>query len=81
MFRRSVALNPAVAEVRKNAETVAASLVGRDEAVARCITENGGCVFRVAQRDGMNEILTADLQRSRINVTITNGAVTATEVG
>ena len=80
-FRRLVALRPELADERRHAEGVSASVVGCTEGVGRCMVESSGRVYRIAIRDGIHEALTADLQWTRVNVTIVDGVVTAADLG
>jgi hypothetical protein len=56
-------------------------LVGLAEDQAAAAAAAQGWAFRVAERDGVSELLTADYSPSRVNVAITNGAVTRAWMG
>jgi hypothetical protein len=72
--------NPFLDALRET-ESLAATLVGLDEASAvRSIAEAGRST-RVVQRDGERFSLRADFRSGRINLTIESGVVVATRVG
>ena len=56
-------------------------LVGLAEDQAAAAAASHGWAFRVAERDGVSELLTADYSPNRVNVAITNGAVTRAWMG
>jgi hypothetical protein len=59
----------------------AQKLIGLSEDEARKVAEEMGWTVRVAMRDGEAFMLTTDFQTNRVNLTITEGSVTAVTVG
>jgi hypothetical protein len=68
-------------EAAQKAETVAARLVGLDEAAARFAVEKATCVLHVGRRDGVSYSSRTKLDPRRIRVSIEDGVVTSVEVG
>jgi len=56
-------------------------LVGLPEAEAAAAAAARGWAYRVAERDGVEQMLTADYSDQRVNVAITAGAVTRAWIG
>jgi hypothetical protein len=56
-------------------------LVGLPEEEATAAAAAKGWAYRVAERDGVSQLLTADYSESRVNVAITNGVVTRAWIG
>ncbi len=56
-------------------------LVGLPEDQAAAAATAKGWAYRVAERDGVEQMLTADYNESRVNVAITNGVVTRAWIG
>lgn len=61
--------------------TQAETLIGSSEAEAQQSAKDAGWVFRVGERDGEMYMLTKDYITQRVTVTITDGLITAVEVG
>ena len=59
----------------------APELVGLPEAQAEAAATAHGWAYRVAERDGVEQMLTADFDEQRVNVAITNGTVTRAWMG
>jgi hypothetical protein len=57
------------------------NLVGLTEDQAAATAAAHGWAYRVAERDGVSEMLTADYNESRLNVAIANGTVTRAWMG
>lgn len=68
-------------EVNVNAPGVASRLIGKTVDEAEQIITQAGLVGRIASVDGVPNILTADFEANRINLTIVNGIVTGTTLG
>jgi hypothetical protein len=61
--------------------TQAETLIGASEEQAQQSAENAGWIFRVGERDGEMYMLTKDYITQRVTVTVTDGLITAVEVG
>ncbi len=72
--RRS--LSESARRALERTEQFAASLIGQAEQDAVVASEAQGFAVRIAQRDGENFVLRADMQFSRVNLVIENGIVT-----
>jgi hypothetical protein len=59
----------------------AAGLVGLSENQAATTAASKGMDFRVAERDGIEQMLTADYNPDRVNVAVTDGIVTRAWMG
>jgi hypothetical protein len=59
----------------------AAGLIGVPEDQAAATAASHGLAFRVAERDGVEQMLTADYDPSRVNVAVTKGLVTRAWMG
>lgn len=56
-------------------------VVGMPERKAQTVVENNGWSWRVVERDGQMEAVTADYNPTRVSATIVEGVVTETRVG
>ena len=65
----------------QRSESVAARLIGLDEAGAKSVVEEAGMLVRVERRDGRRLTLRMDLRPNRINLSVEKGTVVATRVG
>lgn len=54
-----------------------AGLLGKTEDEAKQVCENYGYKLRVTNKDGTSFIVTADYRTDRINVSVTNGKISA----
>jgi hypothetical protein len=68
-------------ETMQRVESVAATLIGLDEASASSAAEEAGMTIRVEQRDGKRLGLRRDFRTNRINLTVERERVVATRVG
>lgn len=74
-------IEPAPDDMVPIAQSDADSLVGLAEDEAVKVAESRRWTVRVAERDGEQFMLTADFQTNRVNLTVTDGRVTAVSVG
>jgi hypothetical protein len=63
------------------AESVANSLIGMSEKLAKATCESASLKFRIGSKDGKKRILTMDHRRDRITVDICKGFITKARVG
>jgi len=71
----------AVATVPVGGPVQVPDLVGLSEAQAEAAAATHGWAYRVAERDGVELMLTADFDEQRVNVAIANGTVTRAWMG
>jgi hypothetical protein len=78
---RTVLAVPGPPPDRNRATADPSPLVGLTENQAEAAAASHGWAFRVAERDGVSEMLTADYDPDRVNVAVTNGVVTRAWMG